>query len=84
MEIKIDKIFHVGMLKKAVQEFASGAHLYEKANEVGEGGNTVYEFCLIKAKKATQFKVKKIQLDDYSHLKDAVRKAYDRISGQPG
>ena len=80
MEIKIDKISHIGMLKKAVKEFAQEAHLYEMAEASGEGDDMVYTFCLMKRKKASQFKIKAGKLSNYSHLKDAVRKAFDRIS----
>jgi hypothetical protein len=81
MEIKIDKIFHIGMVKKAVSEFAPETHLYEIADIIGEEEDTVYEFCLLKGKKAAQFKVRSSQLNDYSHLKDVIRKAYGRIAG---
>lgn len=81
METKIDKIFHIGMVKKAVGEFAPEARLYEIADSVGEGEDRIYEFCLLKGKKVAQFKVKNSQLNDYSHLKNAIRKAYGRITG---
>ena len=81
MEIKIDKISHIGILKKAVAEFAPEAHLYELAEAAGgEGDDTVYTFCLLKKKKASQFKIKSSKITNYSHLKDSVRKAYGRIS----
>lgn len=81
METKIDKIFHIGTVKKAVGEFAPEARLYEIADAIGEGEDTLYEFCLLKGKKVAQFKVKNSQLNDYSHLKNAIRKAYERITG---
>ena len=37
MEIKTNKISHIGMLKKAVKEVAPEAHLYEMADASGEG-----------------------------------------------
>jgi hypothetical protein len=83
MEVKIDKISHIGMLKKAVKEFAPEAHLYEIADAGGEGDDSVYTFCLLKKKKASQFKIKSSKITNYSHLKDAVRKAFNRIS-RPG
>jgi hypothetical protein len=80
MEVKIDKISHIGMLKKAVDEMAPEAHLYELADACEEKGDTVYRFCLLKNRKATQFKINSNKLNNYSHLKDAVRKAFNRIS----
>ncbi len=79
MEVKIDKISHIGILKKAVKEFAPEAHLYEMAEAAGEGDDTVYTFCLLKKKKASQFKIKSSKISNYSHLKDTVRRAYNRI-----
>ena len=82
MEIRIDEIFHIGMLKKAVGEVAPEAHLYDIAASSGEGDNAIFEFCLLRAKKAAHFKVKSNHINDYSHLKDVVRKAFLRIASQ--
>jgi hypothetical protein len=64
-----------------VGEFAPEAHLYEVADAMGEGEDLIYEFCLLKGKKVAQFRVKINQLNDYSHLKDVIRKAYGKIAG---